>query len=239
MSYIHPTAITEGATIGENCRIGAYAVLKSGCVIGNGTIVHEHVVIGENVTIGENTEIFPFTLLGKEPKGAGALARQPVFEKRITIGDSCAIGPSAILFYDVTIGSNTLIGDGASIREKCTVGSKCIISRYVTVNYNTTIGNRTKVMDGTHITGNCTIGDDVFVSLLVGSANDNHIGQAGYDDDRVKGPQIHNGAAIGAGAMLLPNTIIGEKALVAAGAVVTKNVEAGTVVAGVPAKPRA
>ena len=181
-------------------------------------------------------EIFPGAYIGKEPKGAGALARTPVFDKRVVIGANSSIGPHAVIYYDVEIGEHTLIGDGASIREKCRIGSRCIISRYVTINYNTTIGNRTKIMDLTHITGNCTIGDDVFVSVLVGTANDNAIGHLGYDENQVVGPALHDGAAVGVGASLLPGVAVGEGAIVGTGAVVAKDVAPKTLVLGVPAK---
>jgi acetyltransferase-like isoleucine patch superfamily enzyme len=135
-----------------------------------------------------------------------------------------------VIFYDVEIGENTLIGDGASIREQCRIGSRCIISRYVTINYNTHIGDRTKIMDLTHVTGNCSIGNDVFISITVGMTNDNMPGRGTYDENRVKGPTIHDGAVGGAGATLLPGIVIGKSAIVGAGTVVSRDVAAGDVV---------
>lgn len=231
---IHPTAlISPDARIVAGVSIGAYAVIGN-VEIGAGCVIHPHVVIADGVRIGENVEVFPGAFLGKEPKGAGALARQPVFEKTLVIGNGCSIGPHAVVFYDVEIGENTLLGDGASVREKCRVGSKCILSRYVTVNYNTTIGNETKIMDNTHITGNCRIGDRVFVSVLVGTANDNLI-RTGFAD-HINGPTLEDDAVIGVGATLLPAVVVGRGATVAAGSVVTKSVGAHTLVAGVPAR---
>ncbi|WP_083460673.1 acyltransferase, partial [Gulbenkiania mobilis] len=189
----------------------------------------------EGVRISKNVEIFPGAFLGKEPKGAGATARQPVFKKEIFIGENCSIGPNCVIFYDVSIGNNTLLGDGASIREKCIVGSYCIISRYVTVNYNTRIGDHTKIMDCTHITGNAEIGDNVFISLLVGTANDNVV-RAGYCEDKIVGPHIKSNAVIGLGATILPAVVIGEGATIGAGSVVTKDIEAGALAVGVPAR---
>jgi acetyltransferase-like isoleucine patch superfamily enzyme len=232
---IHPTAIVSAnAKIGKNVKIGAHCYIED-VVIGDNVVIHPNVVIYEGVKIADGVEIFPGAFIGKEPKGAGAVARQPVFERQITIGKNSSIGPHAVIFYDVEIGENTLLGDGASIREQCRIGSYCILSRYVTVNYNTTIGNRTKIMDNTHITGNCTIGDDVFISLMVGTTNDNVVSSK-FDENRIFGPAIEDDVVIGVGASLLPGVRIGTGAIVAAGSVVTKNVTPKTVVAGVPAR---
>ena len=222
--------------IDETAQIDEFVVIRPGAKIGKGCRIHPFAYIGDGVELGENVEVFHGTVVGKEPKGAGATARTPEFERAIRIGAGCSLGPHAVIFYGVEVGEHTLIGDGASIREGCSIGSKCIISRYVTVNYNTQIGNRTKIMDLTHITGNAFLGDDVFVSTMVGSANDNLIGRGGYDEARIRGPQIMHGAVVGAGATLLPGVTIGEGATIAAGAVVTKSVAAGVRVAGVPAR---
>ena len=187
---------------------------------------------------GEGVEVFPGAVVGKVPKGAGATAREPRYEGRVIIGDNVSIGPNAIIYYDVEIGNNTLIGDGASIREGSRIGAFCIISRNVTLNYNCRIGNRTKVMDGTHLTGDMTVGSDVFVSTNVSTVNDNAMGREGYSRTEVRGPTIHDKAAIGAGAVLLPRVVIGEGATVGAGSVVTKDVPPGCLVMGIPAQIR-
>jgi acetyltransferase-like isoleucine patch superfamily enzyme len=236
MSSISSSAIVKTDRIGSNVTVHEFAVIREGAVLGNNVVVHPHVVIEAGVWLGDGVEVFPGAFIGKEPKGAGATARQPMFERRVSIGANSSIGPHAVIYYDVDIGEHTLIGDGASIREQCRIGSYCIISRYVTINYNTTVGDGTKIMDLTHITGNCHIGKDVFCSVLVSTTNDNAIGANGYSEESIVGPIIQNGAMIGANANLLPGVVIGEGAIVAAGSVATKNVEARTLVAGVPAR---
>lgn len=232
---ISKMAIVETENIGSNVKIKEFAIIRAGVQIGNNVTIHPHVVIENNVIIGDNVEIFPGSYIGKIPKGA-VLARQPDYRPYIEIKEGCCIGPNAVIYYDVLIGENTLIGDGASIRDKCRIGSNCLISRYVTINYATSIGDRTKILDNTHITGNCTIESDVFISCGVASANDNAIGRLGYDESRIQGPTIKAGAAIGAGAILLPAVVINEGAIVAAGAVVSKDVAANTLVMGSPAR---
>lgn len=234
-SKISPAAVVQTDLIGKSVEIGEFAVIRRDVIIGNNVFIHPHVVINSGVRIGDNVEIFPGALIGKEPSRTGAVKRKAEFQKKITIQSGCSIGPHAVIYYDVEIGTDTLIGDGVSIRELCRIGSECIIARHVTINYNATVGNRTRIMDGTHVTGNCRIGDDVFISLLVGMANDNALGSGDYKDTML-GPTIENHAMIGMGASLLPGVVIGEGAVVGAGSVVTKNVASKTLVIGMPAR---
>jgi UDP-3-O-[3-hydroxymyristoyl] glucosamine N-acyltransferase len=231
---IHPTAIVHPeAMVGPDVSIGPYSIIGR-AVIGPETVIHPHVVIADGVQLGSRVEIFPGAFVGKEPKGAGAIARQPKFNRRIVIGDECSIGPHSVIYFDVELGRNTLIGDGASIREQCRVGEFCILSRYVTVNYNVQIGDRTKVMDGTHITGNSRIGSDVFISILVGTTNDNVV-RSDFGA-HIVGPWIDDAVVIGAGASLLPGVKLGRRSTIGAGAVVTKDVPPGATVVGNPAR---
>jgi len=233
---IHPLALVETSRIGDNVTIGAFAVVRSDVIIGSNVVIHPHAVIEQGVHLADGVEVFPGAVVGKEPKGAGALSRKPVFERVVRVGAHSSVGPNAVIYCDVQIGEHSLIGDGASVREQVQIGSQTVIGRCVTVNYNVRIGNRVKIMDHSWMAGNMTIGDDVFISGGVLTSNDNHIGKEGYSDAHVVGPTIEDGAAIGLGAKLLPNITIGAAAVVGAGAVVTKDVPAKAVVMGVPAK---
>jgi UDP-3-O-[3-hydroxymyristoyl] glucosamine N-acyltransferase len=230
----HETAIiSSAAQIGADVTIGPFAVVGA-ATIGDKAVIHPHVVIGDSVEIGKAVEIFPGAIIGREPKPAGAASRPVEYVRSLRIADGCSIGAHAVIYYDVEIGEETLIGDGASIREQCRIGTRCIISRYVTINYNTRIGDRVKVMDLTHLTGNMLLEDDSFVSCLVGTTNDNVI-REGYGD-HVVGPVIRRGAIIGGGASLLPGTEVGEDAFIGAGAVVTRAVPASETWVGNPAR---
>jgi acetyltransferase-like isoleucine patch superfamily enzyme len=233
---ISKLAVVETDRIGKNVQIAEFSVIRDGVVLGDNVIVHPHVVIEPGVIIGNDVEIFPGTYVGKTPKGVGATVRQITFESRVLIGDCCAIGPNVVIFYDVTVGNNTLIGDGASLREGVQVGNHCLLSRHVTVNYNSKIGNHTRIMDLTHITGNCEVGDNVFISVLVSTTNDNVVITREYEEGQIKGPCVQNGATVGAGACLLPGVVIGEGAFVGANAVVTKDVQPYDLVIGIPAR---
>jgi len=235
-AHISLHAVVEADKIGENVTIGEFAVVRKNVVIGDNVVIHPEVVIEEGVIIGSGTEIFPGSYIGKTPKGVGATARPISFRPVVNIGSNCAIGPYAVIFYDVEIGPLTLVGDGASIREECRVGTRCIVGRHVTVNYNTVIGDETKIMDHTWLAGNMCVGSHVFISGGVMTANDNDMGESGYNETEIVGPSIEDWARIGAGAILLPGIRIGHHSLVAAGAVVTKDIEPYYEVKGIPAR---
>lgn len=229
-------AVIETSQIGDNVQIHEYAVIRKSVIIEQDVIIHPFVVIEDGVRIGKGVEIFPGSYVGKKPKGVGATSRPIKYDRIVDIGDGSSLGPNAVIYYDVIIGENTLVGDGVSIREGSRVGNSCIIGRQVTINYDSIIGDRVKIMDHSWVAGKMTIEDRVFISGGVMTANDNDMGAKGYRESEIAGPWIKRGARIGAGAILLPGVIVGINSVVAAGSVVSRDVPDFTVVMGVPAR---
>ena len=148
-----------------------------------------------------------------------------------------------MLYTNSTFGERVLIGDLASVREGCAVGDRAVLGRGVMVLYNCRIGPFARVQDQAHLVGDMTIEEHVFVGMEVVTTNDNDvyltrfgIPTEGLTDGGRGGPVLRRFAAVGSGATILPGVEIGEGALVAAGAVVTKDVPPWTIVAGVPAR---
>lgn len=205
--------------------------------IGKGVTLHDFVTLYPNVVIGDFVEVFEGAVIGRPPRGTRAIARPIEREFRSTrIGRRSVVSANAVIYTDVTVGAETLIGDGASIREKCRIGRNCILARNVTVNYNTVIGNSTKIMDGTHITGNMTIGSNVFIGPLVATTNDNSMGREGYSDETIRGPVVEDWVSIGAGAVILPGARMGEGSVIGANSVVSHDVPPRKLVLGVPGR---
>lgn len=228
--------VVETQSIGKNVQIAEYCIVRRDVKIGNNVVIHPRVTICDGVEIGDNVEIFSGALIGKEPKAPGLLLRDINYSKKIFIGESTSIGPNSIIYYDVEIGNYCLIGDAVAIRENCKIGNRCVLGRHVSLNYNVKIGERSKIMANSHITGNTKIGKCVFMGVGVISANDNNFGSNGYVEAAIQGPTIGDYVKIGVGAILLPNIVIADNALIYAGSVVTKDVAKNSVVKGLPAK---
>lgn len=223
--------ISDKATIAET------VIIHDNVVIEDDVVVHDYVILYPGTILKKGVEVYDHCVIGKLPTTPGSTARA-LKEKygEVIVGENSILCPSVVLYAGTKIGKNTLLGDYCSIREDCVVGDYCIISRNVSVNYETTIGDYTKIMDNTHITGNMTIGSHVFISVLVATTNDNGMGRNGYDEGVVRGATIHDYVTIGAAANILPNVDVGENSIIGAGSVVTKDVPAGKVVMGVPAR---
>lgn len=135
----------------------------------------------------------------------------------------------------VSIGARTKVWQFASIILGTKIGADCNVGACTTLS-GLTIGNRTKISSGCVMGPGFKIGDDVFVGPNVVLANDcwPFADTDGYDDVTLRSGEkfaviIEHGACIGANAVILPGVRIGAGAVVAAGAVVDRDVPAGMV----------
>ncbi|MDD2541025.1 MAG: aminotransferase class V-fold PLP-dependent enzyme [Desulfuromonadaceae bacterium] len=142
---------------------------------------------------------------------------------------------------NVKLGENTRIADFVNLYE-CEVGDNSRIGAFVEVQKNARIGRNVKVSSHTFICEGVTIEDDVFVGHNVSFINDKYPratanGQPQTEADWKCVPTlVRKGASIGTSSTILCGVTIGEHAIVGAGSVVTKDVPAHAVVAGIPAR---
>jgi acetyltransferase-like isoleucine patch superfamily enzyme len=160
---------------------------------------------------------------------------------------SQASDPLQRIAPSVKLGKNTRVF-GFTNLYGCEIGDDSKVGTFVEIQKGSKIGNRCKISSHTFICEGVTIEDDVFIGHNVVFTNDRFPratadGKLQTEADWVCIPTlVKKGASIGSGAVLLCGITIGEKALVGAGSVVTKDVPAGATVAGNPArimKPRA
>lgn len=224
--------------IGENVKIGKNVIL------GYNVIIEDDVIIGDNTYIDSNTIIRSYVTLGNNS----------------FIGANCIIGEYWMDFcvdqkkrsHPLIIGSDSLIRSGSIIYAGSTIGEGFQTGHQVTIREKTIIGNHVSVGTFSDIQGNCEIGNYVRMHSNV------HIGQLSMVDDFVwiypyvvltndptppsdyfVGVHIHPFAIVATGSVVMPGIDIGQDSLVAAGCVVTKNVEPYSVVMGNPGKAKA
>ncbi len=143
---------------------------------------------------------------------------------------------------NVKLGENVKIYDFVNLYE-CSIDDNTKIGSFVEIQKNATIGKNCKISSHTFICEGVHIEDNVFVGHNVTFINDkypratNEEGGLQTDADwKVVETFIKKGASIGSSSTIMCGITIGENAIVGAGSVVTKNVPAGAVVAGVPAR---
>jgi acetyltransferase-like isoleucine patch superfamily enzyme len=143
---------------------------------------------------------------------------------------------------DVKLGENVRLSKFINLYG-CEIGDETKIGAFVEIQKNAKIGRRCKISSHTFICEGVTIEDNVFIGHGVMFTNDTYPRATSLEgklqteaDWKVEKTVVRRGASIGTGATILPNTSIGENAVVGAGSVVTRDVPANAIAAGNPAK---
>ena len=137
----------------------------------------------------------------------------------------------------VTIGDNTKIWHFCHVQKGAIIGDNCSLGQNVNISNNVKIGNGVKIQNNVSVYEGVELEDGVFCGPSCVFTNDLTPrtefpkGSANYKKTLVK-----HGASIGANATIVCGHTIGEYAMIAAGAVVTKDVPPYTLVAGIPAR---
>ena len=229
--------ISQTAHIADDVVVGAFAVIGDEVRIGGGSIVGNNVVIHAGTEIGENVRIDDNTVIGKAPMRAAnsAVTKEQELPGAV-VGANCIIGANVVLYRGSRLGEKVLIADLSTVRENVTVGDFTIVGRGVAIENFCTIGRYVKLETNVYITAYSTVEDRCFVAPCVATSNDNYVGRTEERFKHFKGVIMKKGARVGVNATILPGKTLGEDCLVAAGALVTTDVPAGKIVAGVPAR---
>ncbi len=185
---------------------------------------------GEN-SFGKNLQIF-------DPVTLGFPSRAYIGKKEfpgVTIGDDAVIRSGSIIYSEVTIGNRFQCGHDVLIREKTVIGNNTSIGTASIIEGYSTIGSNVSIQSMVFVPTNTEIGDEVFIGPAAVLTNDRY---PPTGKSELKGPILEERSVIGARAVILPSVRIGKGAAVAAGAVVTRDVPAGKMAIGSPAKIR-
>lgn len=195
----------------------------------SGPQVAETAKIHPGVKLGENVIIEDFCIIGYPPNGVVP------GELETVIGDGSHIRSHTIIYAGVTMGRNCKISHSVFVREHTQLGENVSIGINCVVEHHCVVGDRVRLQGQAGLSEFTVVEEDAWVGPRTLTANVFH-----PTCEKAKvclgGPTIRKGAIIGGNVFISPDTEIGERAFVAAGAVVTKAVEPESVVFGNPAK---
>lgn len=141
----------------------------------------------------------------------------------------------AVVDDGAMLGKGTKIWHFAHIRGGANIGKNCNIGKGVYVDTKVTIGNNVKIQNGVSVYQGVTIEDDVFCGPHMTFTNDVYP-RAFSEEWELVETLVKKGASIGAHAVIICNTTLGEYCMVGSGSVVTKDVPAHALVVGNPAR---
>lgn len=146
------------------------------------------------------------------------------------------VHPTAVVDDGVTIGAKTKIWHFAHVLSGTTIGERCVLSQNVMVGPDVIVGNGCKIQNNVSLYKGVVLAEDVFCGPSCVFTNV-LTPRAFVERKNEFGPTpVGKGATIGANATIICGHSLGEYCMVAAGAVVTKDVLAFALVAGVPAR---
>jgi acetyltransferase-like isoleucine patch superfamily enzyme len=182
-----------------------------------------------NVILGEGSIVEPYCILGAPPRGAKE------GELPTVLGDGAVIRSHTVIYAGNVIGRNFQTGNKVNIRESNHIGDNVSVGTLSVIEHHVQIGNNVRIHTQVFIPEFSVLEDGCWIGPNVVFTNARYPLSPGAKD-RLEGPVIRKHAKIGANVTLLPGVVIGENALVGAGSVVVRDVAAGTVVVGNPAR---
>lgn len=203
-------------------KIGKKVVLGVNVKIGDGTIIYDNVEIGDNAIISNNCVI-------GEPLN-DYYSNDKYINPKTIIGKNSLIRSHAIIYADSSFGEYFQTGHRVNIREKTVMGNNCSVGTLSDIQGYVKFGNYCRLHSNVHICQKSTIGNFVFIYPYVVLTND-----PTPPSINCFGPTVGDYTQITTGSLIMPGVIIGENCLIAAGSVVTKDVEDYSLMLGVPA----
>ncbi|KAF5050154.1 2,3,4,5-tetrahydropyridine-2,6-dicarboxylate N-acetyltransferase [anaerobic digester metagenome] len=149
------------------------------------------------------------------------------------IGKNALLRSNTVIYNDVEIGNDFQTGHGVLVREKTKIGDKVLLGTNTVIEGHCDIGSNISIQSNVYIPKNSVIEDYVFLGPCSCFTNDRYPLRS---DQKLEGPIIRTGASIGANSTFLSGIEVGEGTMVAAGAIVTRDIPPYCLAIGAPAK---
>jgi acetyltransferase-like isoleucine patch superfamily enzyme len=215
--------------ISTRAKLGNVLVSDTTVVLGP-SIVGDSSVLDNNVIVG-----YPVRAKIREIKGKTGTGLNELLDKVSSgsiIGREVHLRPGTTIYEDTRLNDGVETGHNVLIRENVIVGESSIIGSSSVIDGRVRIGSRVRIESGVYIPPESVVEDNVFIGPYAVVTNDRY-----PMSEKLIGVYIERNAVIGANSVLIAGIRVGENSVVAAGSVVTRDVPANTVVAGVPARP--
>jgi acetyltransferase-like isoleucine patch superfamily enzyme len=147
------------------------------------------------------------------------------------IQDHAIIRSGSTIYRNTRIGHHFRTGHKVLIRENAGIGNHVMVGTGSVIDADVTIGSNVSIQSSVYISNGCVCEDKVFLGPNCSLLNDKYPVRRG----NLESPRICEGASVGGNATILPGVVVGKGAMVAAGAVVTKNVPDWHLALGNPA----
>ena len=152
----------------------------------------------------------------------GIPTRNSIFRGTSMVASSVIFGENCTVWHGATICEETVLGEGVVVGSNVWIGRGCQIGAFTRIQHGAFIPNHTVIGRSVFIGPNATLTDDK--RPVAG------------DTYRPFPPILEDDCSLGAACVILPGVRVGQRSMVGAGAVVTKDVDAMTTVVGCPAQ---
>jgi acetyltransferase-like isoleucine patch superfamily enzyme len=188
-------------------------------------VISEAALLADDVLLGADCSVGPFAVVGTEPADLDPL----------TIGDGASVRSHAVLYRGTTIGDGFHAGHGSLVREHTKIGDRVSIGSHSIVEHHVQIGDGVRLHSRCFVPEYSVLEEGAWLGPGVTLTNARYPNRPDTKDN-LEGVRIGRGAAVGAGAILLPGVRVGAGSLIGAGAVVVADVPDGATVVGNPAR---
>jgi acetyltransferase-like isoleucine patch superfamily enzyme len=216
--------------ISKNADVSS-ALISSRAIIYGKSKIDINAIIDPFVIIGYPIRSRTQKIVSKEIKNISIETKFDQVSSGSKIGKKSHIRSFTTVYESSTLEENVETGTNVVIRENCHIGSGSIIGSSTILDSKVIIGKNARIQSNNFIPPKIVLGDNVFLGPGVKFANDKY-----PVSSKLISTVVKDDVVIGIGAIILPGLRIGMGAIIAAGSIVTSNVDQNSVVMGSPAK---